>query len=281
MGVFSMLVRTMEQLENEGKVISISHGKSSAVRLLTKSDGLNFSLSEARSQTEGASDLWYKNHWEANFVREGRAILEDCTTGQRWDLEPGVLYCVGPNDKHKVIRAKGANVRIISVFNPPIVGDETHDEDGAYPPSGEIPAGQPKMFVRTVEDVRAAGMEVQVADIAVSRRYLTAADGLGFSLHLVSVKAGVKADCWYKNHWEGNVVLSGHLGVTDYATGHEHSLGPGSMYLVGPHDRHQVNAKSDSQIVSVFDPPLTGTEQRDADGGYPPTGPIPQGPAAS
>ena len=33
-----MLIRTMAELESEGRVISISHGKSSAVRLLTKSD---------------------------------------------------------------------------------------------------------------------------------------------------------------------------------------------------------------------------------------------------
>ena len=44
-----MLIRTMNQLEAEGRVISISHGKSSAVRPLTKSDGIGFSVSEARA----------------------------------------------------------------------------------------------------------------------------------------------------------------------------------------------------------------------------------------
>ena len=61
-----MLIRTMEQLEAEGRVISISHGKATAVRLLTKVDGLNFSISEARASAAGQSDLWYKNHWEAS-----------------------------------------------------------------------------------------------------------------------------------------------------------------------------------------------------------------------
>ena len=274
-----MLVRTEEQLESQGQVISISHGKSTALRWITQRDGLNFSLSEARSNHEGFSDLWYKNHWEANFVRTGTAVLEDRSTGEQWNLEPGVLYCVGPKDKHRIIRGKNANVRIISVFNPPIVGQETHDEDGAYPPSGEVPAGQPRMFVKTIDDVRAAGMEVNVADMAISQRYLTAADGLGFSLHCVNVKAGVKGDCWYKNHWEGNVVLEGNVQVKDYATGDLHELGPGGMYLVGPNDRHEIHALTDAKIISVFDPPLTGTEQRDADGGYPPTGPVPSGPS--
>ena len=59
-----MLIRTMDQLEAEGRVISISHGKASAVRLLTKSDGVGFSVSEARAHGHGSSDLWYKHHWD-------------------------------------------------------------------------------------------------------------------------------------------------------------------------------------------------------------------------
>lgn len=114
-----MLIRTMEQLEAEGRVISISHGKATAVRLLTKSDGLGFSLSEARASQAGLSDLWYKNHWEANYVRSGKATLENRGTGERWLLEPGVLYCVGPKDRHRIIRDEPSDMRIISVFSPP------------------------------------------------------------------------------------------------------------------------------------------------------------------
>ena len=274
-----MLIRTMQQLEAEGRVISISHGKASAVRLLTKSDGLNFSISEARAKSAGQSDLWYKNHWEANYVRTGNATLENRTTGERWALKPGLLYCVGPTDQHRIIRTEDTDMRVISVFSPPIVGDETHDEDGAYPPSGDLPPRQGSMFVKTIEDVRAAGMEVVVADgLATSQRYLTAADELGFSFHSVLLKAGVGGDLWYKNHWEGNLVLDGSMEVKDYATDQVHELGPGSLYLVGPKDRHHVNPLSDVHIITIFDPPLTGKEERDEDGSYPPTGPIPPGP---
>jgi L-ectoine synthase len=267
-----MLIRSMRELEAQGRVISISHGRSTAVRVLTKSDGLNFSISEARAQQPGQSDLWYKNHWEANYVRAGNATLEDRTTGQRWALEPGVLYCVGPKDKHRIIR-EDTRMRIISVFNPPIVGNETHDADGAYPPSGNIPPGQERMFVRTLEDVRKAGRVVTI-DGAV-----TVADGLGFSLHSVLLKKGAERDCWYKHHWEGNLVIDGTVEVTDYATGKVHRLEAGALYLVGPNDRHHIKAVTDVHIISVFDPPLSGTERPDADGAYPPTGPVPRGPA--
>jgi L-ectoine synthase len=274
-----MLVRTMAQIEAEGRVISISHGKATAVRLLTRADGLNFSISEARGSQVGVSTLWYKNHWEANYVRSGSAILEDCHTGQRWPLEPGVLYCVGPQDEHRIIREVATDMRMISVFSPPIVGLETHDEDGAYAASGDLPPRQGRMTVTTLEDVRKAGLEVSVnGGRAVSQRYITAADQMGFSMHAVWVKAGVETDLWYKNHWEGNLVLDGQLEVTDKTTGDVHVIGPGGLYLVGPNDPHHLKALSDVHAISVFDPPLTGKEDHDADGAYPPTGVLPPGP---
>jgi L-ectoine synthase len=276
-----MLVRTMEQIEVEGRVISISHGKATAVRLLTKADGLNFSVSEARGSKAGVSTLWYKNHWEANYVRSGSATLEDCNSGQRWPLAPGVLYCVGPLDKHRIIREVDSDMRLISVFSPPIIGQETHDEDGAYPPSGDLPPRQGRMTVTTLEDVRKAGLEVSVnGGRAISQRYLTVADQLGFSFHSVKVKESVETDLWYKNHWEGNLVLEGSLEVTDKTTGEAHLLGPGGLYLVGPDDPHHLKALTDVHAISVFDPPLTGKEDHDADGAYPPTGPLPPGPGA-
>lgn len=136
-----MLIRTMERIEVEGRVVSISHGKASAVRLLTKSDGAGFSVSEARGHGRGSSDLWYKHHWEANYIRSGRGILEDRSTGERWDLAPDVLSCVGPEDRHRIMRDDGEGLRIISVFNPPLTGREHHDEDGACPPTGPVPPG--------------------------------------------------------------------------------------------------------------------------------------------
>jgi len=42
-----MLIRSFQEAEKNGQVVSISHGKSSAVRVLLKADGLGFSLSEA------------------------------------------------------------------------------------------------------------------------------------------------------------------------------------------------------------------------------------------
>ena len=95
------------------------------------------------------------------------------------------------------------------------------------------------------------------------------------------IRKGGEGDLWYKHHWEGNLVLDGTFEVTDRETGKVHTLGPGALYVVGPKDRHHVRAITDVHVISVFDPPLTGTETHDADGAYPPTGPVPTGPSPS
>jgi len=275
-----MRVRRQSELAAQGRIASIAGGAFTATRWLTQPDGLDFSLSGARTQAAGQFDLWYKHHWEVNFVRSGSATLEDLTRGHTWPLAPGTLYCVGPSDRHRLTYSEGSDLQIVSVFDPPIVGDETHDADGAYPRSGDTPKGRDAMFVRTAEDVRAAGMEAAVGDMETSLSYLTPADGLGFSLHVSQLNSGIESNVWFKYHWKANLILEGECEVTDLASNTVYRLGADDLYLVGPEDRHQIRARTDVHILSVFDPPLAGDEPRDADGSFPSTGPIPAGPAS-
>ena len=130
------------------------------------------------------------------------------------------------------------------------------------------------MFVKTVENVRNAGQELVLAGgAAVSTRYLTAADNLGFSLHAVRSRAGASLELWYKHHWEANLILDGILDITDHASRETHRLGPGALYLVGPADRHRIEAVDGVHLVSVFNPPLAGVESHDEDGAYSADGP--------
>jgi L-ectoine synthase len=135
------------------------------------------------------------------------------------------------------------------------------------------------MFVRTLDDVRAAGLEVVIAGgSARTARFLTARDGVGFAFSDVQQGAGGEAHLWYKHHWEANYILEGVGEVEEVATGRRWRLEPGTIYVVGPEDRHIVRAETDLRLISVFNPPLEGDENHDADGSYPPTGPIPPGP---
>ena len=81
--------------------------------------------------------MWYRNHVEANYIIEGEGSMEDLNTGEKWDLAAGSLYVVGPRDRHRM--SAHSEVYLMAVFNPPLVGDETHDEQGGYPPTGPIP----------------------------------------------------------------------------------------------------------------------------------------------
>ena len=134
------------------------------------------------------------------------------------------------------------------------------------------------MFVRRVEDLAGTDNEMLRVDgdkKLQGRRLLTKADGCGFSLSDVRISAGMSTDLHYKNHVEGNLIVSGEMELTDLTSGDSWVLGAGDLYVVGPKDRHRGTAKSDAHIVSVFCPPTVGNERHDADGSYPPTGEIP------
>jgi L-ectoine synthase len=135
------------------------------------------------------------------------------------------------------------------------------------------------MIVKTYAGLKAAGREKVVANgSARTLRFLTQEDGLGFTISDVHLAAGQKNVLWYKHHWEANYVLSGKGEVTDLTTGAVVSLEPGVMYIVGPKDRHGMTAITDLHLISVFNPPLRGDEQHDAEGTLPPSGPLPPGP---
>ena len=272
-----MLVRTLEQLRADGRDVLISGGSGSAIRLVTQADRLGFSVADARARTDVDTDLWYKHHVEANYLADGEGEVVDRASGKSWPLRPGTLYCVGPTDRHTL--RIGAGSRIIAIFSPALVGDETHDADGGYPPTGEVPSGWGSMFVRTLDELRTAGHEKVVAGgTARTVRMITAADGMGFSLSDVSLDANLQNELWYKNHWEANYILEGEADVVDIGTGETHHVAPGTLYVVGPDDRHSVRTCTELHAISIFNPPLVGDEQHDEDGALAASGPLPLGP---
>lgn len=268
-----MFVRTVDELAAQGKTLTLVGGTTKATRLLTAADGLGFSYSDVRTAKGSDGTLWYKNHWEANYFLSGRSTLEDLTTGQKWTLEKGSLYVVGPNDRHRLIALEDEHH--LSIFCPPLVGNERHDADGAYEPSGPVPKTGKRMFVRQAHEMPEV---VSVSGEARFIRLVTKADELGFSFSDVKVGAGADTVLWYKHHWEANHIVSGTGDVTDLTTGQTWPLAPGTIYNVGPKDRHRIRTKTAMHLISVFCPPLVGTERHDKDGAYPASGPVPPGP---
>jgi len=220
--------------------------------------------------------LWYKHHWEANYIVTGEGLLEDMSTGQTWPVGPGVIYVVGPKDRHRV--RIDTELHAISIFKPPLSADTTYDEDGSFAPSGDVPPGPGVLTVKRLDELGAAGREKAVAGgSARSIRALLQEDQLGFTLCDVRMAAGNRNELWYKHHWVANYILEGRGKVSDLTRGESWPLDPGTMYIVGPEDRHSIEAVSELHLISIFNPPLQGDEQHDEEGTLPPTGLLPSG----
>jgi L-ectoine synthase len=73
----------------------------------------------------------YRNHFEACVCIAGRGRLHDLKSGEVHDLYPGVLYALNRGERH--ILEAIEELTLISIFSPPLVGPEVHDENGSYP----------------------------------------------------------------------------------------------------------------------------------------------------
>lgn len=99
-------------------------------RSVLKKDNLGFALMKTVIK-KGGPYLWhYKNHKEACYCVSGFGLLTDLETNEKHDIYPGVTYLVDNHQKHTFMAI--TDVILISVFNPPLKGDETHDQNGNY-----------------------------------------------------------------------------------------------------------------------------------------------------
>lgn len=111
-------------------------------RLLTRDDGMGFSLHETWIHPGSETHIWYKHHLEAVYCIEGEgeieAIGEDGKgNGKPEPIRPGMMYALDNHDRH-FLRAH-SQLRLICVFNPPLRGDEVHGPDGAYAAADATP----------------------------------------------------------------------------------------------------------------------------------------------
>jgi L-ectoine synthase len=125
-----------------------------------------------------------------------------------------------------------------------------------------------EMIVRTLEEISGTDRDVRTENWR-SRRLVLARDGVGFSVHETVVEAGTVNAFRYAHHVEAVFVVEGEGELLDEETGTTHALGPGSIYVLDGHERHQLRPRTRMRTVCVFDPPVTGREVHDATGAYP------------
>ncbi|MFC8914736.1 ectoine synthase [Streptomyces sp. WAC05374] len=117
------------------------------------------------------------------------------------------------------------------------------------------------MIIRDIEDVKT----VEWGN-GLSRRFLLASDGVGYSLTDTVVRAGTKSRLQYRNHLEACYCIEGSGEVIEL-DGTSHPITPGVLYALDQHDPHYLVASPDEdlRLVCVFSPALQGDEVHSLD----------------
>ncbi|MCK5205397.1 MAG: ectoine synthase, partial [Desulfobacterales bacterium] len=131
----------IEEMRTAGKQMVTANGQARVVRALTKSDGLGLSFSDVNFTAGASTVLWYKHHWKTSYILSGTGLVEDLNTGESWKLEADIAYNVGPKDRHRL--SAHTDLHMVSVFYPPLEGNEQHDAEGTLEPTGPVPLGPP------------------------------------------------------------------------------------------------------------------------------------------
>lgn len=122
-----MKVRTIEQTKDTEREVKFTGGTS--FRPVLAKDGLGFSVHKTVVD-KGRWHWHYKNHLESCYCIEGKGLLHNLETGQSFEINPDTVYMLDNHDDHEFEAFE--ETILISVFNPPIVGDESHDKNGNY-----------------------------------------------------------------------------------------------------------------------------------------------------
>ena len=122
-----MIIRHIDNLIGTKREVKTKNW--SSTRLLLNDDQMGFSFHETIVNQGTETKIWYRNHLEAVYCIQGIGEIEE--NGKKHDISRGTLYALDKHDKH-ILRAF-TKMKMICVFNPALVGPETHDEDGVYP----------------------------------------------------------------------------------------------------------------------------------------------------
>jgi L-ectoine synthase len=108
--------------------VKFSEGRS--IRMILKRDNMGYSFHKTIIP-KGQKGLWhYKYHKESCYCIKGKGVLTNLETKEVFEINVGCIYLLDKHDKHTFEALE--DVVLISVFNPPIKNNETHQKDGSY-----------------------------------------------------------------------------------------------------------------------------------------------------
>ncbi len=127
-----MIVRTLDKAAGTDRRVTAENWES--VRLLLQADDMGFSLHVTTIRAGTVTPMWYRHHLEAVLCIAGQGEVET-EDGTVYPIRPGTMYALDRHDRH-TLRAE-SEMTMVCVFNPPLVGKEVHDAEGAYPLTAE------------------------------------------------------------------------------------------------------------------------------------------------
>ncbi|WNV86430.1 ectoine synthase [Umezawaea sp. Da 62-37] len=115
-------------VREKSEVNCVDWGNGLSFRFLVEADGMGFTVAHTVVKAGSKSPLHYRRHLEACYCISGSGQVID-SAGTVHEIEPGVMYALDNHDEHFLIAAPEGDMELISVFNPPLQGDERHNFD--------------------------------------------------------------------------------------------------------------------------------------------------------
>lgn len=110
---------------SKDEVSAVEWGNGTSHRLLVEADNMGFAVAHTRVWAGTESKLEYRRNLEACYCIRGKGNIED-TGGNVFWITPGVIYVLDSNDAHYLRASDDEDLELVSIFNPPIRGDEKH-----------------------------------------------------------------------------------------------------------------------------------------------------------
>jgi len=124
-----VIVRSADEMNKTDRRIVTKQWES--LRLLLKDDNMGFSFHITTVYAGERLTMQYLNHLESVYCVSGTGEIETTDDGKTFPIKPGTIYALDKNDKH-ILHAR-TELKLACVFNPPLNGNEVHDEEGSYP----------------------------------------------------------------------------------------------------------------------------------------------------
>jgi len=121
-----MIVRA----KSDVKVVDWGNGLS--YRFLLAPDASGFTVAHTLVRAGTKSQLQYRRHLEACYCIAGRGEIATADGEVTHIIEPGVMYALDQHDAHYLVAHPDTDLELISVFNPPLLGDERHNLDQGF-----------------------------------------------------------------------------------------------------------------------------------------------------